>query len=80
MSKLVMSRITCLHIEFIKCESDKKSSQLVDFFIKNKSKKMIVYFMTFASVDYCGVVLPRLAALKGLNLIPLHGKMKHVTR
>ncbi|GJS38332.1 DEAD-box ATP-dependent RNA helicase 18 [Tanacetum coccineum] len=70
----------CLHIEFIKCEADKKSSQLVDFFIKNKSKKMIVYFMTCASVDYWGVVLPRLAALKGLNLIPLHGKMKQSAR
>ncbi|PWA94075.1 DNA/RNA helicase, DEAD/DEAH box type, N-terminal [Artemisia annua] len=69
-----------LHIEFIKCEADKKSSQLVDFFIKNKSKKMIVYFMTCASVDYWGVVLPRLAVLKGLNIIPLHGKMKQSAR
>ncbi|GJY25278.1 DEAD-box ATP-dependent RNA helicase 18, partial [Tanacetum coccineum] len=69
-----------LHSEFIKCEADKKSSQLVDFFIKNKSKKMIVFFMTCASVDYWGVVLPRLAALKGLNLIPLHGKMKQSAR
>ncbi|KAI7735019.1 hypothetical protein M8C21_028136 [Ambrosia artemisiifolia] len=65
-----------LHIE----ASDKKSSQLVDFFIKNKSKKMIVYFMTCASVDYWGVVLPRLAALKGLSLISLHGKMKQSAR
>ncbi|XP_076901848.1 DEAD-box ATP-dependent RNA helicase 18-like [Bidens hawaiensis] len=69
-----------LHIEFIKCEADKKSSQLVDFFLKNKSKKMIVYFMTCACVDYFGVVLPRLAALKGLSLIPLHGKMKQSAR
>ncbi|GJY86266.1 DEAD-box ATP-dependent RNA helicase 18 [Tanacetum coccineum] len=67
-----------LHIEFIKCEADKKSSQLVDFFIKNKSKRMIVYFMTCASVDYWGVVLPSLAALKGLNLIPLHGLMEQL--
>ncbi|GJS17914.1 2-dehydro-3-deoxyphosphooctonate aldolase [Tanacetum coccineum] len=51
--------------KFIKCEADKKSSQLVDFFIKNKSKKMIVelYFQ-------------RLAALKGLNLLPFHGNIK----
>ncbi|GJU35239.1 DEAD-box ATP-dependent RNA helicase 18 [Tanacetum coccineum] len=69
-----------LHIEFIKCEADKKSSQLVDFFIKNKSKRMIVYFMTCASVDYWGVVLPSLAALKGLNLIPLHGLMEQSAR
>ncbi|KAI3508465.1 hypothetical protein L1887_23473 [Cichorium endivia] len=69
-----------LHIEFIKCEADRKSSQLVDFFIKNKSKKMIVYFMTCACVDYWGVVLPRLAVLKGVSLISLHGKMKQTAR
>ncbi|KAL7583316.1 hypothetical protein Lser_V15G44082 [Lactuca serriola] len=69
-----------LHIEFIKCEADKKSSQLVDFFIKNKSKKMIVYFMTCACVDYWGVVLPQLTALKGVSLISLHGKMKQIAR
>ncbi|XP_071710280.1 DEAD-box ATP-dependent RNA helicase 18 [Rutidosis leptorrhynchoides] len=69
-----------LHIEFIKCEADRKSSQLVDFFIKNKSKKMIVYFMTCACVDYWGVVLSRLAALKGISLISLHGKMKQSAR
>ncbi|GJT36369.1 DEAD-box ATP-dependent RNA helicase 18 [Tanacetum coccineum] len=69
-----------LHIEFIKCEADKKSSQLVDFFIKNKSKRMIVYFYDCASVDYWGVVLPSLAALKGLNLIPLHGLMEQSAR
>ncbi|GJZ79697.1 DEAD-box ATP-dependent RNA helicase 18 [Tanacetum coccineum] len=28
-----------LHIEFIKCEADKKSSQLVDFFIKKTSQR-----------------------------------------
>ncbi|KAL8232048.1 hypothetical protein R6Q57_001826 [Mikania cordata] len=69
-----------LHIEFIKCEADKKSSQLVHFFIKNMSKKMIVYFMTCACVDYWGVVLPRLASLKGLSIISLHGKMKQSAR
>lgn len=36
--------------------------------------------MTCASVDYWGVVLPRLAALKGVSLISLHGKMKQVRR
>ena len=34
--------------------------------------------MTCACVDYWGVVLPRLTALKGFSLIPLHGKMKQV--
>ncbi|KAH9767262.1 DEAD-box ATP-dependent RNA helicase 18 [Citrus sinensis] len=69
-----------LHLEYLECESDKKPSQLVDLLIKNKSKKIIIYFMTCACVDYWGVVLPRLAVLKSLSLIPLHGKMKQTAR
>ncbi|KAA8534024.1 hypothetical protein F0562_031541 [Nyssa sinensis] len=69
-----------LHIEYLKCEADKKPSQLVDLLIKNKSKKTIIYFMTCACVDYWGVVLPRIAALKGFSLISLHGKMKQNAR
>ncbi|KAL6980752.1 DEAD-box ATP-dependent RNA helicase 18 [Sarracenia purpurea var. burkii] len=69
-----------LHLEYLQCEADKKPSQLVDFLIENKSKKIIIYFMTCACVDYWGVALPRLAALKGFSLIPLHGKMKQTAR
>ncbi|KAF5752595.1 DEAD-box ATP-dependent RNA helicase 18 [Tripterygium wilfordii] len=69
-----------LHLEYLECEADKKSSQLVDYMIKNKSKKIIVYFMTCACVDYWGVVLPCLSVLKGFSLIPLHGKMKQSAR
>ncbi|XP_038891300.1 DEAD-box ATP-dependent RNA helicase 18 [Benincasa hispida] len=69
-----------LHIEYLECEADKKSTQLVDILVKNKSKKIIVYFMTCACVDYWGVVLPQLTVLKGLSLIPLHGKMKQTAR
>ncbi|KAI8008193.1 DEAD-box ATP-dependent RNA helicase 18 [Camellia lanceoleosa] len=69
-----------LHLEYLQCEADKKPSQLVDLLIKNKSKKIIIYFMTCACVDYWGVVLPRLAVLKGFTLIPLHGKMKQTAR
>lgn len=35
--------------------------------------------MTCASVDYWGVILPRLAALKNFSIISLHGKMKQVS-
>ncbi|EOY17681.1 P-loop containing nucleoside triphosphate hydrolases superfamily protein [Theobroma cacao] len=69
-----------LHLEYLECEADKKPSQLVDLLIKNKSKKIIIYFMTCACVDYWGVVLPRLTALKGFSLISLHGKMKQTAR
>ncbi|KAL8152813.1 hypothetical protein V2J09_010573 [Rumex salicifolius] len=69
-----------LHLEYLVCEADKKSSQLVDLMVKNKSKKTIIYFMTCASVDYWGVVLPRLSVLKGFSLLSLHGKMKQTVR
>ncbi|KAJ7959598.1 RNA helicase [Quillaja saponaria] len=69
-----------LNIEYLECEADKKPSQLVDLLIKNHSKKIIVYFMTCASVDYFGIVLPRLSVLRGFPLIPLHGKMKQTAR
>jgi ATP-dependent RNA helicase DDX55/SPB4 len=69
-----------LHIEYMECEADKKPSQLVDFLVKNRSKKIIIYYMTCACVDYWGVVLPRLSVLKGFSLIPLHGKMKQTVR
>ncbi|XAR71898.1 RNA helicase [Bertholletia excelsa] len=69
-----------LYLEYLQCEADKKPSHLVDLLIKNKSQKIIIYFMTCACVDYWGVVLPRLGALKGFSLIPLHGKMKQTAR
>jgi len=69
-----------LHIEYFECEADKKSSQLIDFLRRNTSKKIIIYFMTCACVDYWGVVLPRLSILKDFPLIPLHGKMKQLAR
>ncbi|RDX75020.1 DEAD-box ATP-dependent RNA helicase 18 [Mucuna pruriens] len=69
-----------LLIEYMECEADKKPSQLVDILIKNHSKKIIIYFMTCACVDYWGAVLPCLSVLKGFSLIPLHGKMKQSAR
>ncbi|KAM7263484.1 hypothetical protein ACFE04_001167 [Oxalis oulophora] len=69
-----------LNLEYLECEADKKPSQFVDILIQNKSQKIIVYYMTCACVDYWGAVLPRLTVLKGIPLIPLHGKMKQSVR
>lgn len=69
-----------LHIEYIQCEADEKPLQLIDLLLKNKTQKMIIYFMTCACVDYWGVVLPCLSLLKGFSLIPLHGQMKQKAR
>ncbi|CDP13971.1 unnamed protein product [Coffea canephora] len=69
-----------LHIEYLECEADKKPSQLVQLLTQNMSKKIIIYFMTCACVDYWGVVLPQISALKRLSIISLHGKMKQTAR
>ncbi|KAI3993531.1 hypothetical protein MKX01_002544 [Papaver californicum] len=69
-----------LEMEYMICEADKKPSQLVDFLTKNMNEKIIIYFMTCACVDYWGVVLPRIAALKGCSIFPLHGKMNQLAR
>ncbi|CAN4083979.1 unnamed protein product [Withania somnifera] len=69
-----------LHIEYLECEADQKSSQLVHLITKNRSKKIIIYFMTCACVDYWGTVLPLLSCLKSFSLISLHGKMKQSAR
>ncbi|KAI3906590.1 hypothetical protein MKW98_009498 [Papaver atlanticum] len=69
-----------LHLEYMVCEANKKSSQLVDFLTKNMNEKIIIYFMTCACVDCWGVVLSQIAALKGCSIIPLHGKMKQPAR
>ncbi|KAJ0266346.1 DEAD-box ATP-dependent RNA helicase 18 [Hirschfeldia incana] len=69
-----------LRLEYLVCQADKKSSQLVDLLIKNKNKKLIVYFMTCASVDYWGLVLSKIPALKSISLIPIHGDKKQNAR
>ncbi|WOL04613.1 DEAD-box ATP-dependent RNA helicase 18 isoform X1 [Canna indica] len=69
-----------LDIEYMICEAQNKPSYLVDFLARNMSKKLIVYFMTCACVDYWGAILPHLTMLKGCPIIPLHGRMKQITR
>ncbi|CAN7141782.1 unnamed protein product [Brassica rapa subsp. narinosa] len=69
-----------LHLEYLVCEADKKSSQLVDLLVRNKNKKLIVYFMTCACVDYWGLVLSKIPALKSISLIPIHGDKKQNAR
>ena len=43
-------------------------------------KKVMVYFLTCACVDFYGSVLPLLAELKGQPIAPLHGKMNPKAR
>lgn len=45
-----------------------------------RDKKVIVYFLTCACVDYYSAVLPQLKEMKGIALFPLHGKLKQKQR
>jgi ATP-dependent RNA helicase DDX55/SPB4 len=45
---------------------------------EGRSCKVIVYFLTCASVEFHSLVLQRLPQLKGLQVAALHGKLKQV--
>ncbi|CAD5316907.1 unnamed protein product [Arabidopsis thaliana] len=64
-----------LYCEYLKCEADQKSSQLVHLLIENKNKKLVVFFMTCACVDYWGLVISKIPSLKSISFFPTHGKM-----
>ncbi|KAL9311403.1 DEAD-box ATP-dependent RNA helicase 49 [Arabidopsis thaliana] len=64
-----------LYCEYLKCEADQKSSQLVHLLIENKNKKLVVFFMTCACVDYWGLVISKIPSLKSISFFSTHGKM-----
>eukprot|EP00249_Psilotum_nudum_P014508 c24857_g1_i1 orf=83-1495(+) len=71
---------TSLSIQYLESEADEKPSQLVQFLSDFSSKKVIVYFMTCACVDFWGTVLPALPSLKYIPVVSLHGRMKQSAR
>ena len=64
------------------CDESQRLPQLVAFIAHEiaAKRKLMIYFLTCASVDYYAAVLPLLAELKGAPLRPLHGKMVHKAR
>ena len=58
-------------------EESQRLPQLVHFVAAQLAakRKLMVYFLTCASVDFYGLALPRLAKLRGMSCRPLHGKM-----
>ena len=64
------------------CDESQRLPQLVAFIAREiaAKRKLMIYFLTCASVDYYAAVLPLLAELKGAPLRPLHGKMVHKAR
>ncbi|PSC74559.1 DEAD-box ATP-dependent RNA helicase 18 isoform A [Micractinium conductrix] len=82
-----------LHIQYILCEATQKLPQLVAFLQAkgavtslhsdsqgHQDKKVIVYFLTCACVDFVAAVLPRLSQCKGMTINALHGRMKQAAR
>ncbi len=47
---------------------------------EGKAGKVLVYFLTCASVEFHSLVLQRLPQLKGLQVAALHGKLKQAAR
>eukprot|EP00850_Spirogloea_muscicola_P012465 SM000080S22980 [mRNA] locus=s80:515932:519385:+ [translate_table: standard] len=70
-----------LSIEYMICEATEKPSQLVHFLQQHKDKKLIVYFLTCACVDYWALALPLVLDQScALPVFALHGKMKQRAR
>jgi len=67
---------------FVVVKPHNKLVFLADFLIKHKNQKMIVFFLTCASVDYFASIIPKLSQAKKSNLriFHLHGKMNSSKR
>lgn len=61
------------------CESDQKFPQLLDFLSKRKDKKIIIYFLTCACVDYFRMLFKSFTKLE-IPIISIHGKVPHQAR
>ncbi|CAI5535211.1 unnamed protein product [Closterium sp. Naga37s-1] len=70
-----------LQVQAIVCEGARsKASQLVHWLSQHPDRKVMLFVMTCACVDYWGSVLPLLSPLKGISFFPLHGKLKQSKR
>ena len=60
---------------FAICESDERLSQLVAFMLKHRDSKIIVFFLTCASVNFFWKALKSLEEFQDYPLYSLHGKI-----
>uniref|UniRef100_M3XQZ1 ATP-dependent RNA helicase n=1 Tax=Mustela putorius furo TaxID=9669 RepID=M3XQZ1_MUSPF len=60
---------------YMVCKADEKFNQLVHFLRNHKQEKHLVFFSTCACVEYYGKALE--ALVKGVQIMCIHGKMKH---
>ncbi|DBA74767.1 TPA: hypothetical protein ACH3X2_009290 [Trebouxia sp. C0005] len=69
-----------LEIQYQICDNVQKLQQLVEFIQDHQDDKVIVYFLTCASVDFFQSALTQLPDMKAAQLYALHGKMKQAAR
>ncbi|CAI5498547.1 unnamed protein product [Closterium sp. Naga37s-1] len=70
-----------LQVQAIVCDGARsKASQLVHWLSQHPDRKVMLFVMTCACVDYWGSVLPLLSPLEGISFFPLHGKLKQSKR
>jgi ATP-dependent RNA helicase DDX55/SPB4 len=74
-SKILTFHFHRLQNLFVKVESDQKLNQLVDFLLKHKDEKVIVYFLTCACVNFFWWALRELEPLKQIPIFSLHGQV-----
>uniref|UniRef100_A0A5F9D0D0 ATP-dependent RNA helicase n=1 Tax=Oryctolagus cuniculus TaxID=9986 RepID=A0A5F9D0D0_RABIT len=64
-----------LENSYMVCKADEKFNQLVHFLRNHKQEKHLVFFSTCACVEYYGKALE--ALVRGVQILCIHGKMKH---
>lgn len=69
-----------LEIQYQICDHVQKLQQLVQFIQAHADDKVIVYFLTCASVDFFSTALAQLPHMASAKLFALHGKMKQAAR
>ncbi|KAL3155393.1 hypothetical protein ABBQ38_010952 [Trebouxia sp. C0009 RCD-2024] len=69
-----------LQIEYQTCDHIQKVQQLVSLIQEHCNEKVIVYFLTCASVDFFSAALTQLPQMASARLHALHGKMKQQAR
>ncbi|KAL3138555.1 hypothetical protein ABBQ32_006331 [Trebouxia sp. C0010 RCD-2024] len=69
-----------LQIEYQTCDHIQKVQQLVSLIQEHCDEKVIVYFLTCASVDFFSAALAQLPQMASARLHALHGKMKQQAR
>eukprot|EP00892_Ulva_mutabilis_P003676 jgi/Ulvmu1/1680/UM115_0009.1 len=69
-----------LDITYTIVPGNEKVPQLLAFLNANRDKKVIVYFLTCASVEYFSMALPALPGAPTEHLLALHGSLKQKKR